>query len=170
MLSFGIKYNEKYRYAQDYRMWISCSDYAECAIIPESLLNYRVHSKAISSSKKEMQSDCVYKIIQEQLDKLNLTLYEEIKPLHEQLLTARKPFDLRIKNWMQEIIDANRIYHIYDQKKLKDLLYKKWAEICYFGFATQKGLKAKISVLVSLPISQYIELFRIRKARSKAKE
>lgn len=169
MLDNNVWYNEEYVYSQDYRMWIDCNNCAECAIIPEVLLNYRVHDKAISSSKKDIQEDCVYRIIQEQLDKIHLILDEKKKAYHIGLLTERKPYDKEIKSWIKEIISANKKYHQYNQKKLERLLWDKWAEICYFGLATQNGIKNKLFVLMSLPITEYPEILRIRKARKEGK-
>lgn len=167
MLKYNIKYDESYIFAQDYRMWISCNQYAKCSIIPEVLLNYRVHDKAISTAKKEIQDDCVIRIIQEQLDKLHLTLSNDIMPYHVQLLSGRKPFDLKLKRWISRIITANEKYKVYDQKLLEKLLRSKWTEICYFGLATQKGIRGKLKVLFSLPVSEYPNLYKIRKKREK---
>ena len=170
MLQYHIKYDDRYIFAQDYRMWISCNQYAKCSIVPEVLLNYRVHDKAISSAKKDIQEDCVFRIIQEQLDKLHLKLTDEMKPYHLMLLTTRKPYDLRIKSWIQTIISANREYRIYNRKILEDLLWKKWAEICYFGLVSEKGIRKKTAVLRSLHIKLYPTLISIRMDRRKRSE
>lgn len=168
MLKYSIHYNEEYIYAQDYRMWISCSRYGECSIVPEVLLRYRVHDRAISSSKKEIQEDCCNRIIQEQLNELHLTLTDETKLYHIRLLSSvRKPYDIRIKKWMKEIIAANKRYKIYNRRVLKRLLWNKWAEICYFGLASKKSIKERIVVLFSLPLSKYPQLFKIRNKRNK---
>jgi len=170
MLQYHIKYDERYIFAQDYRMWISCNQYAKCSIVPDVLLNYRVHDKAISSSKRDIQEDCVFRIIQEQLDKLHLTLDDDLRPYHFQLLTSRKPYDTKIKKWMKTMIDANKRFNVYDQRLLKKLLLDKWAEICYFGLTSQDSIKGKIAVIFSLPLSRYIKMIQIRNQRKKKSE
>lgn len=165
LLRCNIRYDERYIYSQDYRMWISCNRYSECAIVPEVLLQYRVHKSAITVTKKDIQNDCVYRIIQEQLDLLHLTLPEELKQYHLNLLTSRKPFDLRIKKWMKEIINANKTYQQYNKKFLKKILMKKWAEICYFGLIENNN---RMQILWNLNIRYYpylINLFIQRKRK-----
>lgn len=163
----GITYDERYLYAQDYRMWISCNEKYDCYIIPEFLVNYRVRDGAISVSRRKSQEECVFKIIQEQLDKLHLKLTDEMKPYHILLLTSRKPYDIRIKDWLKKIIAANERYHIYHQRILEKLLWDKWAEICYFGLASEKGIKKKWTIIRSLPVKKYPKMFCIRMARRK---
>lgn len=133
LFEHSIKYDERYIYAQDYRMWISCSEKCDCYVLSEVLVNIRVRNGTISTSKKEIQNECVHRIIQEQLDRLHLELTDENIPYHLGLLTTRKPYDIRIKNWMNEIISANQKYQVYNQSILKKLLMEKWAEISYYG-------------------------------------
>ena len=49
---FGITYNENYRYAQDYRMWVSCCEVADFANINEVLMKMTIRDGTISTSKK----------------------------------------------------------------------------------------------------------------------
>ena len=167
LIEYNIRYDEKYIYAQDYKMWMRCNDYAKCAIVPEVLLKYRVHGNAISSSKKGFQYDCTKRIIQEQLDRLHLILTDEIAPYHMSLLTARKPYDIRIKEWMKEIISANQKYQVYNQAILKKLLYKKWIEISYYGLYERNN---RIQVLTHLNITSYPKLFSMYISRKKEKK
>lgn len=160
-----ILYDERYTYAQDYRMWISCNQKSNCIVVPEFLVKIRIRNGTISTSKKECQKDCVIRIIQEQLDKLHLTLSDEIKKYHIGLLNERKPYDTTIKLWINEIISANKKYKVYNHRILKKLLWDKWAEICYFGLASENSLNKKASVLFSVPLSRLPLLFKIRKDR-----
>ena len=166
LIAYDIRYDEKYIYAQDYKMWKTCNDCAKCANVPEVLLKYRVHGNAISSSKKSIQKDCTKRIIQEQLDRLHLTLTDEIAPYHMSLLTARKPYDIRIKEWMKEIINANQKYQVYNQSILIKLLHEKWVEICYFGLAEKKNLK---QIFGSLNIRYYPHLIYLYFQRKRKK-
>lgn len=153
LLKYHIKYNENYRYAQDYRMWVDCSQKAECAIVPEYLLKYRVHQKAITQEKRHIQNECAYRIIQEQLEALHLSLSDELMPLHSYFLTSsEKPYDVRLIKWMRKIISANRKHHVLSQKLLKQLLYNRLCGICYSRLSKSSSIVDFFVVLSTVPI------------------
>ena len=162
----NVRYDERYIYAQDYRMWISCSEYYNCYIIPEILVKIRVRTGTISTSKKEIQDECVRRIINEQLAKLHLTLTDELVPYHLGLLTARKPYDIRIKEWMKEIVSANQKYQVYNQSILKKLLHEKWIEISYYGLYDRN---TRIQALTHLKITSYPKLLSMYISRKREK-
>lgn len=162
---YGITYNENYPLAQDYRMWVSCSEVAECANLPETLLNYRVHGKAVSSDKKQLQSEIAIRIMQEQLDKLDLKLSDEYAVIHKDFLYSRKEYDLKCKKWIKTLLNHNKIHKVYNQKLFKKTLWKKWAEISYFGLASQKNPLEMLKVFINIPIMYIPVLFEIKKRR-----
>lgn len=161
LMKYSIKYNEKYRYAQDYRMWIDCSQYADCTIIPEILLKYRIHNKAISKSKQHLQKETDFLIIQEQLDRLNIVLPNDLKPIHRNYLIQDKSYDERMIKWLHTIIKANQRYKIYNHKILKKVLYYRWSEICYSEMAKRISIKRSLYILKSNPIRCYFYMIQI---------
>lgn len=163
---FNIKYNETYIYAQDYRMWVSCSEHGECANIPETLLYYRVHGGAVSDSKKGQQNNCALGIMKEQLSYLGLDLTEENEAFHKNLLVERKEYDLKCKKWIKIILKQNKKYRVYNHKKLKKILWGKWTEISYFGLRKQKSPVGMVRVAVNLPLNQIGNLLQIKKQRA----
>lgn len=162
---YGITYNENYPLAQDYRMWVSCSEVAECANIPETLLNYRVHGKAVSSDKKQLQSEIAIQIMQEQLDKLELQLPDEYAGIHKDFLYSRKEYNLKCKKWINILLKQNKRHKVYNQKLLRKTLWEKWAEISYFGLASQKNPIEIMKIIINIPIVYIPVLFRIKKHR-----
>jgi GT2 family glycosyltransferase len=58
----GLRYDDRYRCAEDFDFWVRMLRHGEMAIIPEVLLHYRVHSGAISQRKREMQWRNLYEI------------------------------------------------------------------------------------------------------------
>jgi glycosyltransferase involved in cell wall biosynthesis len=50
-----ILYNEAYVTAQDFDMWSQMLRVGECKVLPEPLIEYRLHSNNISATKKESQ-------------------------------------------------------------------------------------------------------------------
>lgn len=165
LLTNSITYNEKYIYAQDFRMWVECSKYGECVNIPEVLFRYRIHNRAVSSDKKSIQTECAKNIMAEQLSWLGLKLPEDWETVHWGFLTGRKPFDLRYKKWIKTIISHNKKFKVFNHRKLKKVLWNKWTETVYFEFAKANGFH-KIKALLTLPVFCYPELIKIKKARS----
>lgn len=168
LLKNNIQYNEHYRFAQDYRMWVSCSNYGECANVTEILLKYRIHGKAVSSDKKVLQHECTLGIIQEQLNKLDIKLVEKNENIHVNLLFERQRYDLKYKKWIKYIIKQNKKYHVYNEKKLKNILWKKWAEITYFGIRETDNYFLRIKILLKMPLIYMGKLFEIRTERIKS--
>lgn len=55
---FGICYDEKQLYAQDYMIWIDLLKCGQLGLINDILLKYRIHGNQISSGKRDLQDDC----------------------------------------------------------------------------------------------------------------
>lgn len=163
---YSISYDERFIFAQDYCMWVSCSKYGECANVPEILFNYRIHQGAISSNKKKAQEECAIGIIRNQISDMGIEIQDEMMPYHRNMFSERKKYDLNLKTWIMELIKANEKAKMYNQIILEKLLWKKWAETVYFGL---KGcsLKEKIKRLKTLPLKYYPELMKIFLKRRK---
>ena len=54
----GIHYDEKYRYAQDYALWVSVAKDYKMENLNDVLLNYRISESQISSKKIDAQNEC----------------------------------------------------------------------------------------------------------------
>lgn len=161
----NIVYNENYIYAQDYRMWVDCSQKGELKNIPEILFKYRIHNKAVSSDKKSVQTECAKNIMAEQLAWLGLELPEDWEEVHWELLTGRKPYDLRYLEWIKTIIKANKKHKVFNHKKLKKMLWTKWTETSYFAMAKEKKLFNLIRILFRIPAKHMKELWETKKSR-----
>ncbi len=161
----NIVYNENYIYAQDYRMWVDCSQKGELKNIPEILFKYRIHNKAVSSDKKSVQTECAKNIMAEQLAWLGLELPEDWEKVHLGLLTGRKTYDLRYLEWIKTIIKANKKHKVFNHKKLKKMLWTKWTETSYFAMAKEKKLFNLIRILFRIPAKHMKELWETKKSR-----
>ncbi len=168
LLDNNLKYNEAYKFAQDYRMWVDCCRIGTCYNLPEVLLKYRVHNKSITGDKSTEQAECAKNIMIEQLSWLGLEKPNNFDLVHIGLLSQRKKYCLEIKQWINIILSANKKYKIYNNKLLKRMLMKKWAEISYFGLYSCKGI-TKLKVLLNLSVLYYPELIRIKINRAKKK-
>lgn len=161
----GIQYNENYPCAQDFRMWVDCSQKGELSNVSEVLFKYRIHNKAVSSDKKNIQNECAKNIMAEQLSWLGLELPEDWETIHWGLLTGRKPYNLRYLEWIKAVIKGNKKHKVFNHKKLKNTLWYKWSETVYFELFEAKGIN-KLRVLLTLPVNRYPDLIKIKKQRS----
>lgn len=167
LIEHNIKYDERFPVAQDYKMWVTCCNYGECVNLEETLLYYRVHGGAVSSSKTDKQYACAIMNMKEQLSMLGIELATEDEGLHYNFLLKRQPYDLRYRHWIENIISHNKEYKIYSQDKLETVLWKKWAETSYFALAKERNVIKIIKILFNIPLKYWNELFEIKKSREK---
>lgn len=161
----GITYNENYIFAQDYRMWVECCKKGELVNIPEILFKYRIHDKAVSSEKKNIQTECTKNIMAEQLSRLGLELPQNWEEIHFGFLTGRKKYNVSYKKHIKQIISQNKKHKIFNQKMLKKTLWMKWTETVYFELP-KSGIINKIKVFLTLSVFCYPDLLKIKKERS----
>lgn len=161
MLENQICYDESYSSSLDYKLWVSCAQVADCAILPKILLKYRVHDNQISIAKKKIQRQNHDRVIQEQLGWLHLPATEETLWYQYVLTFNRQPYDSNIKKWIKKIISANKTYKIYNHMLLKKILWSKWTKITYYGVVNAERFGEKVRVLSFLSIKYYPKLIRI---------
>ena len=160
-----IKYDEKCPLAQDYKMWVDCSKYAPCYNLDEVLLQYRVHNKAVSIEKQQLQKNIATQIILEQLQALELSCDDEILEIHRNFIFERKQYNLRFKKWIKRLIAQNKIYNIYNDYKLKTILWQRWAEISYFALAKTHNPIKIVKIIMNVPMRYWNKLFETYKYR-----
>ena len=165
LIENNVTYNENYLYAQDYRMWVTCSQYGECINYPETLLYYRIHGGAVSSSKAAIQHNCVIMNMREQLSSIGIELTEEYEDIHFKFMSNRE-HNLKYKEWLLLLIKQNKKYGVYNQKYLEKILWEKWAEVIYFALRRQKSPVGILKLLLDMPPKYIKELFKIRKRRA----
>lgn len=160
MLEHHIRYDESYSSSLDYKLWVSCAQVADCAILPKILLKYRVHEKQLSIAKKEIQKKNHNCVIQEQLERLYLPATEDIFRYHFILTFNTQSYDSNIKKWIKKIITANKTYKVYDHSLLKKILWSKWTKITYYGLVNAESFGEKVRILSLLSIQYYPKLIR----------
>lgn len=165
LIDNNVKYDEAYLLAQDYKMWVDCNRFGECANVPEVLLKYRVHEKAASQEKRDLQRSYALKNINAQLKRLDLDLPEEYESIHMGLLYGRHGYDIKYKRWIELLIKQNRKKHIYNPKDFETILLNKWAEILYFSLKSKTGFRKKIEILLQTDIRCWKFFISMRKKR-----
>ncbi len=162
---YNIEYDEKCILAQDYKMWVNCSKYAPCYNLDEVLLHYRIHNKAVSVEKQQLQKDIATQIIAEQLQSLNLSCDDEILEIHRDFMFERKEYNLKFRSWIKKLIGQNKTYKVYNDQKLKTILWQRWAEISYFAIAQTRNPIIMVKILTNIPIKYWNILFKTFKHR-----
>lgn len=167
LIDNDLKYDEDYPLAQDYRMWVECNRIGECANVPEVLLKYRVHEKAVSQEKRSLQRNYALKNIRAQLKHLDLELPAEYEDIHMGLLYGRHEYDIRYKQWIDLLIRQNRKLHIYNEKEFENVLLNKWSEMLYFALKKKVGIWGKAEVLLQTDMKCWKDFVNLRKKRRK---
>lgn len=160
-----IEYDENYLLAQDYKMWVNCSKYAPCYNLSEVLLNYRVHDKAVSVEKQQLQKDIAAQIILEQLQPLKISCNDEILDIHRNFMLERKDYNLKFKKWIKMLISQNQKYNVYNTYKFKSILWQRWAEISYYELAKTRNPVKILGILANIPVRYWNKLFETYKHR-----
>ena len=118
-------YRDKFRYAQDYDLWLRLLTNKKCMIIlPECVLAYRLHKDSISSSKR---------IKQQLFVKIARRFYfERLKENEDNysswdtnsILSMKN--ELEEENYINETIQLKKIFKNETPKKFRKELYKSW--------------------------------------------
>ncbi len=161
----NVKYDEKCLLAQDYKMWVDCSKHAPCYNLDEVLLLYRVHDKAVSVEKQQLQKDIAAQIITEQLQALDMSLDSEISETHINFMFERKKYNPKFKKWIKKLIAQNKTHKIYNADKLKTILWQRWAEISYIELAKTRNPIKFLTILANIPVRYWNTLFKTYKNR-----
>ncbi len=161
LLQYGLRYDEDKIHAEDYKMWISCVEAADCANVPQVLARYRVHDSSVSLSKREIIKATVRRIHQEQLDKLHLTFTDESYAAYRTFRHSRTPYQIKAKKWIKKLLRANKKYQVYDQQTMKAVLADKWTKLTYNWMKATRNPFRIIRILLSVPPSGYYQFFRI---------
>lgn len=128
LVDHNINYNLNYKKSQDYGLWV---DIVDCGgkidMLPEILLDYRVHDNQISKKHSNEQNDCAKAIIKSQLCKLLPDLTEDNFKTH----LALTAFNMEIPKkayttYIKKLLLANKGLGVYSQKDFKKEIYALW--------------------------------------------
>lgn len=123
----GIVYDEHFRKAQDYRLWVECTKYSKINCLPKIEFLYRRHFSQISTSGKSSQDAYRDEIRLMQLKKLVYDSSESEKALHLRLCNRKLMKDDvdGLKKWCEKLLKENQSKMIYDPFILKGILYSE---------------------------------------------
>jgi len=162
---YNLKYNEKFKLAQDYDLVMNCSRYFPITNIPVDLYHNRIHDNQISWKYRPEQISAVNEI------RLNQLRYIGIEPdnheieLHSSLLN-KTPIEFNestnVNRWIDKVIKKNKEKKYYNQEKLElffDALLteqpfcnKKKREILSFKLKSKEKIKVDLKDVTFLLI------------------
>ncbi|SFQ84310.1 glycosyltransferase family 2 protein [Hymenobacter arizonensis] len=130
---YGLRYNQKFMPAEDYKLWYDFSKITQLANLPEVLLNYRVHSHQVSSYLSQNQRNNADAVRVLQLIDKGFHLTENEQELYCQMLRydARPQTTTELKlmlKLMQKITDENERLNAYDSLWFRRLFENVWRD------------------------------------------
>ena len=121
---YHISYDERFPFAQDYAMWVTCSKNGSIRIIDEVLLFYREHKKQVSITGLTVQDNCATRIREKQLKKLIGPVSEQQKEIHEKChrweLSSSESW-----KWLRYLEKQNLKTGVYDPKLFNKVITER---------------------------------------------
>ena len=145
----GIRYNEHFRYAQDYRMWVDCMQVAPLGILSEILMSVRVNAKGISVAKKNEQDAYAREVVKDQLCNLGIIPDEEEFSMHYYMLNQRTPLNAELRSWIKRLIRQNRKLRIYDGRLFRKMVLENWRLRVKSAFSKSNSIFTKLLLAIS---------------------
>lgn len=145
----GIEYDESLIYAQDYALCVELGKLGNVEILPDVLLNRRIHSARISQSHYETQKQCSIQTQKKLLHTLLDNVTEEEAILHYRF-SYEKRFEgaadfFRCVSWYMKLIRANNQKKIYPRLRFASYAVKLLALI-----TSQSAIPKTAGIIVSL--------------------
>ncbi len=112
-----LRYEEAFKYAEDYELWERCVNLFEFANIPEVLLLYRVHPASVGNTHSKEQAIRTFEVVARQLKRLGITATKDEQDIHGALLFGPyhgPGFAEAAEAWLARLIEANRSKGLYD--------------------------------------------------------
>jgi len=126
LTKYNLKYDNSYRYADDYDFLVKAAHIFPVTNIQEVLIQYRRHPEQISSAHKSGQFEVVGKVILKQLKLLKEDVTQNEKRVHLALMNRFPVKDMaefeQLKNWANHLMELNYDKCIYDSLQLANFL------------------------------------------------
>lgn len=120
---YHVEYDERLRYAQDYRLFMTvCQLGGKICILPDILLFYRKHEKQVTSAHLEEQIRCAKMTQRMLLSELLDDVSDEELDNHYFWATGyyrEAKISPEAKQWFDRLLRANRERRIYNQRCLQ---------------------------------------------------
>lgn len=137
----NVKYNERYKKALDYRLWVDCArKKGNFHIINEYLYYYRVHEGQISQKSRSDQIFYADMICLDQLEYLGIVPTEDEKKIHLYLRDSEcwNVPDETLK-WKNRLIQANHEKHYCLDRMFTNEVNYRYFKMCVKEYLGRKN-------------------------------
>jgi len=112
-----VKYDESFRYSQDYALWISLMEHHKLSNIDEPLIKYRISNQQISTAKHEEQNVYALRNQKNAMRMIGIVLSEDEHSLfqdytrHPEIIHERKEIELLVVKFLNQVRKKNDIIY-----------------------------------------------------------
>jgi hypothetical protein len=120
--------------ASDYEFWTRLLRDHSAHVLPENLVQYRVHPANLSHSKQSLTENCLRQIADLQLRHMGLNPSNDELTLHRQVscgLERSRAFVDAAESWLIQLRNANGTSKRFDQRPLDQVLAQCWRDLCW---------------------------------------
>ncbi len=138
-----VHYRPEFPPTEDYELWVRIAANHPVAILPKTLVDYRIHTTNISSVQQQKSEKAVKLNHKIQLENLGILPSDEEVNLHYNIAfkKAENLASLQLTaDWLQHIDNQNKISKRFDPKALHHILAHRWIKVCTSNRAL--GIKA----------------------------
>jgi glycosyltransferase involved in cell wall biosynthesis len=162
----NIKYDERYKHAEDYDFWVQISKISKLSNVKEFLLKYRSHDKQGSIIHNTTQKDSAEIIRENYLKDLGFNFTENDLQINNiiannRLITSEKML-ADVENWLLKLAKQNGEKKSIEHKHFNFLLGKTWYDSCGITnlglFAYNRYFKSPLSACYPLSSKQKVML------------
>jgi len=133
----NLKFKKEFDPGDDYFLWTEASGVTKFANLPKILLYYRMHPANISKLKSDKQKIGATNARLNMLKKLGINPTDEELEIHASLkavLVEGRTFLERSEQWLNKLIEANRIKKVFAEDSLKKVIANHWLHVCKNNF------------------------------------
>ncbi len=134
-LRHGLRFDDAYPHAEDYKLWRTASEKFPLANLGEVLLRYRIHAGSVSRRCLPEQDATVRRIHREALADLGLTPTEDELFVHRRLASGGTPAEAlpfrAIEAWLEKLRRANLARGLYRREVFERQLGRYWLAAAY---------------------------------------
>jgi glycosyltransferase involved in cell wall biosynthesis len=159
-----ILYDSRYKHAEDYELWVRCSEFTKFANLKNILLVYRLNDSRISKIFQKEQIEISYRIQLLVLKKFDYHFTNDQLNVHSSMILQEfekcKTSIQKIESWLLTLLRINDKNHIYPEFVFNKILAEQWYLMC--NSTTNLGLWNWKKFWKS-PLSKYVSLNKAMK-------
>jgi len=138
----SLRYSNDYPYAEDYEMWVRCSNGHNIANLNDLLLEYRISPSSSSRKNVSIQESSIKRIQESILKRMCISPTNEEWLIHRRIeypgninsLAELKSFE----QWLLKLKKSNDVNGIFQEETFNHVLAERWWYVC--RYATSMGL------------------------------